>query len=384
MGQTIKGSMGVVILGVLLLILASAASSQDLAKMWSIDLSKDRDFQQRLQASEALLRPPTLDFLSQDQVILAFDDNSISNLTLKMRPFGFNVLEVEASSGQLKRRLSFRVLLDTSQAKATGDGSFLVLAGEELKKFSDSFEEIASMATPLELHGQPTEQRTGGRTFFNPHYETWRMDVAPGGKEVALVHVRGPKVMEVSWLRTNDFATIAAVDGEPSDQQGISAGNQAIWLFPYGWSRLLLSSGQELSLCDRCWRGYFLTDDLVSLDERDKYEVESISGKTKSGGKLQGGTSNFCRAANESRFAYATGNYKGAGFPLRTHFAAHLDVKVFDWNLMKQVGEVSFDRPEQPENSVTSGFRQTALALSPNGQRLLVLTGAILSLYQVK
>jgi hypothetical protein len=62
------------------------------------------------------------------------------------------------------------------------DGNFLVLEGEELKKFSSSFKEIASLPTPLKLHGQPTDQRLGERSYLNPHYETWHMGVAPGGR----------------------------------------------------------------------------------------------------------------------------------------------------------------------------------------------------------
>jgi hypothetical protein len=207
------------------------------------------------------------------------------------------------------------------------------------------------------------------------------MNVAPGGREFVLAHVKNPREMEVSWLRTSDFTTIAMVAGEPSNQQGMSAGNQAVWLFPYGRAKLLLSSGQESSLCDRCLRGYFLTDDLVFLDERDKYEVKTVSGTTRASGKLKLEAAKFCRAATASRFAYETGHYEGSGFPLNTHFAAHMEVKIFDWSSMKQIGVVTFDEPEKP---VSSGFKQSAIALSPDGRRLLVLTGSMLNLYKLK
>jgi hypothetical protein len=376
---------GVVIqLGLLILAVNHSALSQTVTKLWSVDLSKDQDFQRRSQAQDANLRPPTLDFLTDDQIIVAFDDNAVSTPSPGMTPFGFHVLSVGASSGGLNRKLSFKVLLDTSQAEATGDGNFLVLAGEELKKFSSSLEEVASLATPLELHGQATEQRTGGRSYFNPRYETWQMDVAPGGRELVLAHTKNPHVMEVSWLRTSDFTTIATAEGEPSGQQGMSAGSQAVWLFPDGWAKLLSSSGQELTLCNRCLRGYFLTDDLVFLDERDKYEVKTVSGEKRASGKLKLEGFKFCRAANATRFAYATGHYEGSGFPLKTHFAARMLVRVFDWNAMKQADEISFDRPEQPKNSASSGFKETAIALSPDGHRLLVLNGSVLNLYRVK
>jgi hypothetical protein len=374
----------VIQLGILFLSLTHPALSQGVLKLWSVDLSKDQDFQRRSQAPEVVLRPPTLDFLNEDQIIVAFDDNAISIPSSEMTPFGFHVLEVGATSGSLGSKLLFKVLVDTSQVEATGDGNFLVLAGEELKKFSSSFKEIASLPAPLKLHGEPTNQQIWGRTFPNPRYEAWQMDVAPGGREFVLAHVKNPQEMELSWLRTDDFATIATVQGRPSNQQGMSAGNQAVWLFPYGWAKLLSSSGQEPYLCDRCLRGYFLTDDLVFLDERGKYEIKTLSGETRARGKLQIGAFPFSRASNAARFAYATGHAKGSGFPLQTHFARHMEVKVFDWSAMKQIGEISFDRPEQPENSVSSGFKESAIALSPDGRRLLVLTGSTLSLYKFK
>jgi hypothetical protein len=58
-----------------------------------------------------------------------------------------------------------------------------------------------------------------------------------------------------------------------------------------------------------------------------------------------------------------------------------MEVRVFDWGIMKQVGNVVFD---EPEKSVSSGFKESAIALSPDGRRLLVLTGAILNLYRLQ
>ena len=117
------------------------------------------------------------------------------------------------------------------------------------------------------------------------------------------------------------------------------------------------------------------------LDERDKYEVKTISGVTRASGKLKLEAPKFGRAANASRFAYETGHYKDSGLPLRTHFAAHMEVKVFDWSTMKEIGVVTFDEPEKP---VSSGFKQSAIALSPDGRRLLVLAGSTLNLYKLQ
>lgn len=355
--------------------------SQSVIKIWSADLSHDEDFRRRVRASEVNLRPPTIDFLKEDKIIVAFDDDVLPIPDSDMPRAAFHVLEVEATSGRTGRKISSEALASGSKVAVTGDGDFLMLAGEELKKFSSSFSELTSLPTPLRLHGRPTEQRIGGNIYLNLRYETWDVDVASGGREFVLAHVKNPHEMEVHWLRTGDFTTIRTIEAVPSNQQGMSAGSQGVWLFPFGWAKLLLSSGQEASLCNRCFRGYFLTDELVFLDEGDRFEVKTISGAPKARGKLQSGASKFCRATNAGRFAYATGHYRGSGFPLRTRFAAHIEVKVFDWSTMKQVGEIAFD---EPEKLVSSGFKQSAIALSPDGTQLAVLTGSILNLYKLQ
>jgi hypothetical protein len=83
---------------------------------------------------------------------------------------------------------------------------------------------------------------------------------------------------------------------------------------------------------------------------------------------------------NAPRFAYATGHYKGSGFPNQTQFAPEMRVRIFDWGRMKQVAEISFAKPEQP---VMTGFRQSAIALSHDGRSVAVLIDSVLSLYQL-
>jgi hypothetical protein len=164
-------------LGITLLILPPRAFPQSVVKLWSVDLSQDQDFRMRSNAPEIVLRRPLLDFLNEDQIIVAFDDSAMSTLTARTTiPFGFHVLEVGVGSGNLGRKLLFKVIVDTSQA----------------------------------------------------------------------------------------------------------------------------------------------------------------------------------------------------------------EVKVFDWNPMKQIGKISYDMPEQPENSVSSGFKESAIALSPNGHHLVVLTGSVLDLYKLR
>lgn len=357
--------------------LAGSALSESPVKLWSVDLSRNQDFQKRMQTPEILLDPPTIDFINDKQIIVSFEDDDPWSPDPDRKPFGFHVLEVEANSGVLGRKLSFEVLT-ASRSMAAPDNTFLVLADEELKKFSNSFQQVAGFPTPLKLHGRPTEQKAGDRSFLNPRYETWQMDMAPGGREVVLAHSKGPGDTEFLWLRTADFTTVATAQVETFRWQ-MSAGNRAV-LSSRNPETLLVTPSQRISICASCLRAYFITDDLMFFDERNKYEIKSTSGETRASGTLQQEAFPFHRSTNSSRFAYETGSYKGSGFPLKTHFAAHMAVRVFDWSAMKQVAEISFD---EPEKAVSSGFKESAIALSPDGHRLLVLNNSILNCYRL-
>jgi hypothetical protein len=126
-----------------------------------------------------------------------------------MNPFGFHVLQVSSDSGKVGKRLLFEVLNDTSQAVPTSGGGFVVLAGEKLQKYSNTFEKGLGIPTPLNLHGQPTKMIFTDRVFFNPHYEMWQVDVAPSGQQLVLTHRETPKQMDISWVRSSDFTVVA-------------------------------------------------------------------------------------------------------------------------------------------------------------------------------
>ena len=363
-----------------LLAFAAPVRAQSPVQLWSLDLSTDQDFSKRLQITDPTLKPPTLDFLGNGRIIVSFTDDvqSAPNSTApEMRAFGFHVLEVDPASGKPGKKLTFSVLTDAAQTRAIAGGEFVVLAGEQLKKFSESFGEVSSMPVPVELHGQPTKQQISEKTYLNPRYESWAMDVAPGGRELLLAHIQSPKAMQLEWVDTNDFKQIAMVQAQPSRQ--FSAGNQAALLFQYD-KLLITSSGQETPICSRCLRAYFLTDDLLLLDERTKYEIRTVAGDRRNEGKLNAEILKFSRALSASRFAYATGRYKGSGFPLRTNFTPQMTVRVFDWEKMKQVSELEFD---EPAKAYSNGFSQIAIAVSQDGRYLAVLAEATLTLYRL-
>jgi hypothetical protein len=84
---------------------------------------------------------------------------------------------------------------------------------------------------------------------------------------------------------------------------------------------------------------------------------------------------------SEVRAIASTGKYEGYGLPVIGHFTrVHSEVRVFDWRRMRQVFTVSLNKPVAAESH---GFKQMAVALSPDGTRLAILDDFSLSLYRV-
>jgi hypothetical protein len=355
------------------------------APVWTIDLSIDPDFIKRAHAENpTLLRPPILDFLDEGHIIVAFDDNSSALSGLEMRPFGFHVLKVDAAAGELGRKLSWQVQNHTSQAVSVEKSNFLVLVGEHLKVVSNKFEELGSIPVLLRLHGKPTPMHLASGLFLNQDFDRWQMDVAPGGATVCLAHYEGPDVT-VKWLRSSNLGQFGSATFSGAGLKDLSAGNESALIFVHTLSPMLLTrSGEHRTLVEyRPGMARVLTDDLIFLAMRTKYKIVTTSGEVRSSGKLKIGAYQFCRSSGADRFAFTTGFYKGSGFPLQTEFAPQMTVHIFDAKTLKQVTEKTFHEPAVPAGGSSHGFRQSAIALSPDGHRLLVLINSRLSLYRI-
>jgi hypothetical protein len=367
---------------------ASAVDRAELKQLWSVDLSKDPDFAKRSRAEDPiLLRRPTLDFVDDDHIIVAFDDNSRSIPEIagpEMRLFGFHVEELDARTGEVGLRVSWQVRNSTSQAMPMGKGRLLVLVGEQLKELSTKLEEIASLSIPLRLHGQPTPQPLQtGRTFLNPDYESWQIDVAPGGTTAVLAHSSGPEVT-LEWLRGADLRKIGSAEFSSIGLKNVFAGNDSALVFVRNLPPILVKiSGEHREVCKcRPQMARVLADELIFLAMREKYEIVTTSGSVRSSGKLKVGAYAFHRS-EASRFVIATGFFKGSGFPLQTEFVPFSTVRVLDSKSLEQIAEKTFQGPRIPANGMSHGSRQTAVALSPDGHRLLVLIDSILTLFQL-
>lgn len=355
-------------------------STRNAVLLWSEDLSEDPGFKSRLQRDSTLLRPPTIDFLTDDQIIVAFDDDVVDPEP-ELKRFAFHVLEINTQSGHVGNNLSFPVTVDLSQVKIIKGGSFLVLEGEEILKFSRDFKQISSFPIPLQLHGKPTRQESGGVTFWNPRYETWQMAVAPGGETVLLEHSDRPMHMEFQWLKTNDFSQLQKMTSDVTRYISDAGNRNVLVNDPPQGSPFLLSPENRSYVCDKCGMAHMISENLFFIDGNNAYEIITANRKVLAKGKLEAGGVFVQRSMDSPRFVYTNGAYDGHGAPVQTDFpSVHNDFRVFDWKEMKQVANVVL---RKKVGNVSSGYRQSAAALSPDGKFLAILDDSRLNCYRL-
>jgi hypothetical protein len=201
------------------------------------------------------------------------------------------------------------------------------------------------------------------------------MDVAPGGDTVLLEHTQAPMQMQLQWLRAGDLSLYKTYS--TNTRKDIFASDEGALLIQPR-TALLLSRDRLLLVCNLCM-AHFLTNELIFVNRDKSFELRSLDGKVKAQGKLSVYADPIERAQTASRIVFATGAYNGYGFPLKAHFpSVHADVRIYDWKEMKQVAEVKL---KKSVGSVSAGYKQLAIALSPDGKRLVILDESKLSCY---
>jgi hypothetical protein len=338
---------------------------QALEKVWSVDLAKDTDFDKRLRVLEVSLDAPSINFLSNSQIICDFYDGESGGYNLSMPPSGYHVLEIDANNGAFGRKLDFQPVDDHSRALPTDDGGFVVFTGRELKKFNNEFAPGVSYITPREQVGDVLDR--------------WLVDVAPGLQTILLYYHRpGDQQGRWTWLRAEGLNIIKSLQASPPTAMIQASDTEAI--FGGIGNQQLLSAGKATVICVRC-NAYFLADDLLFVDEEKSYTIETTAGENRRKGNLGIGGEKLARAAHAPRFAYATGGIVGWGFPIQTHFNKIAGkIRVWDWTTNKVIAEIDVN---EPVGNPSAGLAQMGLALSPDGKSLAVLLHHTLSLYRL-
>ena len=361
--ERIKSSLRLVKLLAMLALCAARIDAQTPTTLWSVDLGADKDFQKRLTIQEVLLGPPFVSFLNESQIICSFYDREKVGFDPSIEQPIFHVLEIDVRTGAFGRKLDFQSVNDRSLAFPVADGGFVVLAGQELRKFSSSFVPGLTYPTPV------------GGTYRLPDY--WLADVAPEGKEIILFN-RHEHDMAFKWLRSDDLTLMRNLP--TGINWRITGSNNAVTDFRNEQLAILSMGGTVLRTCKLCIFN-FLTDDLLFIDTGRTYSIETIRSQKRASGKLDGGASDFARSFHASRFAFLSGHYNGSGFPIRRNFNSLTGkIIVLDWNTNKRVAEIDVN---EPAGNPSAGLTQSALALSPDGDYLLVLLHHTMTCYRL-
>jgi hypothetical protein len=342
----------------------SQSHAQALIKLWTVDFSGDRDFHKRANVPEADLASPFIHFLTNSRLICDFYDPETTDRNSVSREPSYHVLEIDANKGTFGRKLDFKSITERSKTLATADGGFVVLNGETLNKFDSQFNLSATFPTPVDS--------------WTEKHDVWLLDAAPSGHTLLLYHRNADKENgEWTWLRTTDLSVINSRLGPRANTIGASDTAGLSGLI----ATTLFSSDRSIPVCDLCI-AHFLSNDALFLDRQREYSIQTIAGKQIASGGLNVEANDFSRSMATTRIAYSTSHYVGSGFPVQTNFnAVSSNIIVLDWSTNKRLAELEIDEPVVDNPSV--GFKQMALALSPDGQYLAVLLHRTLTLYRL-
>lgn len=332
-------------------------------KLWSIDLGTDNDFQRRLGIEEVLLSPPSIEFLNDAKLICGFYTGAKIGSSEAQGGNGYDVLGIYTQNGALGRRLRFSAWENDYRILPVVDNSFVVLAGDELKKFNSEFD--ASAVIPA------------ARVEGEKQFDRRETDVSPTGKTVLLYsHQPGDDQAEWRWLRSEDLSVIRSIHAPVATGTGIkTADDEAIR--GAAFDQILFDRDGERTVCARC-AVHFITDDLLFLDYGHSYSIETTKGQEQHSGELNVEALHFTRSSRASRIAFLTGHYIQGNSSNPDSIAGR--IMVLDWKKKKQVTEISWT---EPVHDPSAGLNQMALALSPDGKYLAVLLHQTLSFYRL-
>jgi hypothetical protein len=119
---------------------ASAGFGQSPQRLWSVDLATNKDFQEHLGVFEGAVNAPSIDFLSNSQIICGFYDGEARNINSPPLPLpGYHMLAINARNGLFGQELDFHPVEDDAKTLPIYGGGFVVSTGRELSEFSNEF-----------------------------------------------------------------------------------------------------------------------------------------------------------------------------------------------------------------------------------------------------
>ena len=248
---------------------ASARSEHSPQKLWSVDLGTNKDFHNRLDVFEGAVKPPSIDFLSNSQIICGFYDGERRNVNSPPLPRpGYYVLAINAQNGLFGQELDFHPAEDDARTLPIYGGGFVVSTGRELSEFSNEF-----------VPGIKYREPSGDIDAY------LRVDVSPSLQTI-LVYDKTPEDPQAgwNWLRTKDFSVVTSFQGPRARtiQEAFQEASNTSAIIDGIGNRKLLSMGKIEEICTWC-NAYFITDNLLFIDKNTSYYLQTIEGKQQGG-----------------------------------------------------------------------------------------------------
>lgn len=300
------------------------------------------------------------------------------------------LFQIDAQTGEVLKKMEWN---DVSTRRnwagdlkilPSGNGRFLVLVGSSIKLFSPEFSELKSR--PLTSGNAAPE-------------ENWTVSISSDGKTGFFTsQVRGSKQQEDHWFSADTLEDETAELAPPQESWRAVPTASAVFFRPFHSPPSdpkevvhIRERGNEQirPLCSECV-GFPLAivpDGLLLLTTVPKASFMLVTREGKivhraSYGKPIDGVDLVTAASAAPRFALSFGHLQGR----LSSFGSVDTVVVFDSWRMADVLQLKIEQqPEHYSNSNIKGqlWPGEAFALSPDGVRLAVLSGAVLKTFQI-
>lgn len=378
--------------------------------VWTFDLEKNSpSYAARMDRLKKVFRPslprPQLAFLDSKTLAVSFADGSWQDYPGTTRGlFHFRTFFIDTEKRALTGpTLSWPTPDDDSTLLPLADRGFIILAGNQLVRYSSDFsvEKQASVPADPGNEGPEFENYNAVTVYQIGH---WRAQEDPKEEVVILVH-SGPDGGSYFWIDPRSLKATASSTGEGadnhiSDTAGQSLGlssrisrdtilpaSQAVIYNSLNRPILATAHGSQQYLCssfEPSFQATFASDDKLFFKYlRDrKFRYALVDDQCRVLLDLPGLNNGEVDAVSSAGNRIAITERP----PMRTSFLTRtvttgLRIRVWDLDPSSEVYELSFAQGKR--GSVVGGMDDFAVALSPDGKMLAVLIDATLMVYAI-
>jgi hypothetical protein len=343
--------------------------------LWVVRIGDDPEF--GLHSKNPLpLERATIAFLDAQHLVVSFHDGrpwippfsrsgKWQNPTEEEaeKEFGYHALFLSAPDGTILRRMTWKTKNDNSLLLPTGDGGFLLLAGQKLTLYDSKFQAIHEMAIPA-------KPRAGRRRS-----DFWSARVSPDNKVFVLAHTVEDSTT-YQWLTIPDFNQLGTAQLHGFGPFSCSETQIARAWVP---NIMIATRGKPfVPSCNQCkaYDAEFLDNEHMVILRRPDFQVLTISGEQLAGGELENTVQFVSNAPSAQTFALGSTNIIGGEWIFT--------VRVFNWKTAQMLTTMKIRKEQARQTGWDYGFGDLGLALSPDGDRFAVFRDGVLEMYAVQ